>query len=82
MVEVEPITSLLIRELRIVARDIARVSRDYDALAKILRQHLQPDIGCAKLPGNKEDGELGAPSSNPEGVPSDPFPGQLRLSYD
>ena len=49
----EPLTSLLIRETRILARDFARVSRGCDAIASALREHLQPEIERARIAPTK-----------------------------
>ena len=42
--EGEPLTSLLIRELRILARDHARLAKSYEVTARVLRQYGQPDV--------------------------------------
>jgi len=52
-VDVEPLTSLMIRELRITAHKFGQVSRSMDVMARMLRLHLQPDVKCDKMALNK-----------------------------
>ena len=49
----EPLTSLLIRETTILARDFARVSRGFDELAAVLRKHLRPELLNGRMATNK-----------------------------
>ncbi len=49
----EPLTSLLIRETQILARDFARVSRGFDELAGALRKHLRGDLVNDTVAPNK-----------------------------
>ncbi len=43
----EPFTSILIRELTILAREFGHVSRACWLISRALREHLQPDVECA-----------------------------------
>ena len=51
---VEPLTSLLIRELRISARKFGQIARSMDEMARALRLHLQPDVEKAMMPSTRE----------------------------
>ena len=61
----EPLTSLMIRELRILARDASRMARGFDVMAQVLRDNLQGDLGSAKLAINTR--ESGAEESRASG---------------
>ena len=50
---VEPFASLLIREATILARDLARVSRDVHSIELLLREHLRPDLKYDTVAPNK-----------------------------
>ncbi len=50
----EPITSLLIRETTILARDFGRAARGFSEIARALRVHLQPDVKNATRAINTE----------------------------
>ncbi len=82
----EPLTSLMIRELRILARDFGRASRGFDEMARALRKHLQPEIESARMALNEE--EVGTDPSRAQGealslpFPSLEEPESLKRSYD
>ena len=49
----EPLTSLLIREATILARDVARVAKTLRHVELLLREHLRPDLKYDTVAPNK-----------------------------
>ncbi len=81
---VEPLTSLLRRELVILAKKYGDISSAHWELARVLREHLQPELKNAKMAPNK--GQLGAEISEPSGgaplLPGLVEPEILSREYD
>ncbi len=82
---VEPLTSLLIRELRIMSAKFGQVSRCADEMARALRLHLQSDVNNARMAPNK--GQSGAeaaddPQSDAPLLPGLVEPEILSREYD
>ena len=79
---IEPLTSLLIRETTIAAAAAGKLSRALWQISRVLREHLQPDVECAKTAVNK--GRSGAESDGAAGLPvfSDPFQADLFEGVD
>ncbi len=82
----EPLTSLLIREAVIAASAAGKLSRALWQVARVLREHLQPEINNARLATNKgESGDeelLEAASLPGQARPDDPFQADLWRSHD
>ena len=81
---IEPLTSLLRRELAIAASGAGKLSRALWEMNRVLRQHLQPDVECDKMAINK--GRSGAETSIPSGdaplLPGLVEPESIRRDYD
>ncbi len=87
--EVEPLTSLLIRECVIAASAAGKLSGALWQISRVLRKHLQPDVECAKdgYQQGKSGAEAGGHSGTPAVVdsvsaPADPFGVNLEFDYD
>ena len=80
--ELEPITSLLIRETSIAAAASGKLSRALWEISRVLRLHLQPDVKYDKMAINK--GRSGAERSEagPLTAPADPFQADLFEGSD
>ena len=77
----EPLTSLLIRETAIAAGAAGKLSRALWEISRVLRQHLQPGVGCDKMAINK--GRSGTETADsPEDAPSLTEPLWLQGSFD
>ncbi len=80
----EPLTSLMIRELSILARDFGRASRGFTEMARALREHLRPDLESDKMAINT--GRSGAEKSRASGeaplLPGLEEPASIRKEYD
>ncbi len=78
--ESEPLTSLLVRETAIAAAASGKLSRALWQISRVLKEHLQPDVECAKMAINKE--RSGAESEDVAGPLTDPFQADLFTSHD
>ncbi len=69
----EPLTSLLIRETSIAAAAAGKLSGALWQISRVLREHLQPDVECAK--DGYQQGEVGDRKRSASGATlSLPFP--------
>ena len=62
MADLEPITSILRRELMIAAGASAKLSRCLYEMARALREHLQPDVECATELSTLDGGDGNKPA--------------------
>ncbi len=79
----EPLTSLMIRELRILGAEFGRASRGCNEMARALREHLQPEVAYATYKRTKGKSGADAPQlSLPGSSSDDPFGPNLNEDYD
>jgi hypothetical protein len=80
--ELEPITSLLIREVSIAASASGKLSRSLWEISRVLRQHLQPDVKCGKMALTRERSGAEQSEAGPLTALADPFQADLFEGSD